>query len=154
MKEQIALLIIGAFIGAAVSQFFYWWRKRTRTKNNFGAISAEVDLAKEFADQLSTDLVMAPSYRLPTLAYESTFPSILAAGGVSTDEARTLMKFYSLVESINRGLDLAAGIPHTADSIKAEDHPVLSAYHSRNCAKADKIIPLHYEVRKILDAKL
>ena len=97
---------------------------------------------------------MSPSYRFPTLSYESTFSSILAEGSIKADEAKIIMEFYSLVDSINRGLDLASGVPHSDDSIRTEDHPLLVSYHERNCLKADELISLYDEVRKILDRKL
>lgn len=154
MKEDIALLIIGAAVGAVISQFIFWWRKRIRTKNNFGAIRAEVNLCLDFANQFLKDKIIAPSYRFPTLSYQTLFPAILSNNELKEDEAKSLMKFSNLVDSINRGIDLAASVPHTIDTVQKTKMPFLSEYNSRNRAKAEELISIQNEVRNILDKKL
>ena len=150
MWKEIGIFFIG-FFSNYLLQFF---QKRKRIRNHLGAISVEADIAKDYAHQLTADIVVSPSYRLPVLSYESTFSLILSEGALTADEIKTIMEFYSLVDSINRGLDLIASIPHTENVIKIEDHPMLSAYHSRNFVKAKELIDMHGNVRKILNEKI
>ena len=73
-------------------------------------MSAEVDLCGGLAEAYCRDKVMAPLYRLPTIAYDNGFPALLGDVAVLGEEARSILRFYAQVVQINRGLEYA----HTA----------------------------------------
>ena len=99
----LAGVALGAWIG-------YWKELRQQKKRHlsyWSAMSAEVDLCRDDANQYLKDAVIAPLYRLPTVAYQEGFPALLGDGAVSHDEAKAVLAFYGLVEQINRGLEQA-----------------------------------------------
>ena len=99
--------LVGATLGFAGPQLVAWSQKRKRHRAYWSAMSAEVDLCREDAEVYVRDMVIAPLYRLSTIAYANGFPGLLGDGAVSGDEAKAVLSFYSLVDQINRGLEQA-----------------------------------------------
>jgi len=99
--------LVGAALGFAGPQLVAWWQKRKRHRAYWSAMSAEIDLCREHAEAYLKDRVVAPLYRLSTIAYANGFPSLLGDGAVTGDETKTVLAFYGLVDQINRGLKQA-----------------------------------------------
>lgn len=97
--------LAGVIVGATITQGVAWLQKRKRHLSYWSAMSAEIDLCRGLADAYLNDQVSAPLYRLPTIAYEAGFPALLGDGAVAKDEATTMLRFYSQVAQLNRGLD-------------------------------------------------
>jgi hypothetical protein len=117
----------GAWIG-------YWKESRQRQQRNrsyWSALSAEVDLCKGYGAAYVRDDVKAPLYRLSTIAYDNAFPARLGTGAVTEEEAQSILRFYSQVMQINRGLEYA----HTA----RQDDDLLDGEVSRLRQKASAL---------------
>ncbi len=129
--------LLGGLFGAVLvflgGQFLRYWEKRNRIRGNWAALYVEVSECGSKAKGYRAAKIKAPSYRLPTICYESCFASLLSDSGVSEAEAGTLLKFYSEVQTFNRGLDLADSARHS------EDPKLLDAEVRRNCLKAERI---------------
>jgi hypothetical protein len=76
--------------------------------------------------------IAAPLYRLPTIAYLHSFPALLADGVPTEPDTRSLIQFYSEVETLNRGLDLTQAA--------RGDEQTLWAEHGRNREKATRLV--------------
>lgn len=98
-------LIVG-FILALLPPF--WDRKRQRNGCK-ASLKAEIrHCGKTACDFLTAEpFVKAPLYRLPLVAWKNAYPVLLAAGVFKENQVERLHKFYSAVETFNRGLDLA-----------------------------------------------
>jgi hypothetical protein len=150
----LAGVVVGAWIG-------YWkesWQRRKRQVSYWAAISAEVDLCAGLARAYVRDNVMAPLYRLPTLAYDKGFPALLGDGAVSEEETHSILRFYAQVVQINRGLEYA----HAAAAPSAPEG-MLEREVSRLYAKAHALIdpncddpggPYYQRVRAALDKNI
>lgn len=91
-------------------------------------------LCKEKAEMLLNDNVMSPLYRLPVIAYQVSYPVVLADGAVAEEEVLTLGRFFEQVQDINRGLDNAAQAKMNNDS-----HNLKTEY-DRNLLKAERLV--------------
>lgn len=94
-------------------------------------------LCKEKAETLLKDNVMSPLYRLPVIAYQVSYPVVLADGAVAEEEVLTLGRFFEQVQDINRGLDNAAQAKMNNDS-----HNIKTEY-DRNLLKAERLVAEH-----------
>lgn len=77
----------------------------------WAAVRAEVEVCGLMADAyLAPPLIMAPSYRWPTVVYDKILHELLLAARLNTEETRALLTFFSNVDAVNRGFDLAQQI--------------------------------------------
>ncbi|HEX9810875.1 MAG TPA: hypothetical protein VGA88_02150 [Burkholderiales bacterium] len=109
----------------------------------------------EKAETLRADTIQSPLYRLPLIAYQTSYAVLLADGAVSESEVLTLGRFFSLVQDINRGLDNAAEANMSGGSHK------LKAEFDRNRLKAEKLVvaqnnepSLYTQALEIVNAKV
>jgi hypothetical protein len=151
---EIVILIFGMLIGTLPG----WIGRKRRLRTHWAALRAEMDLCKEKAETIvgngSTPLVLSPLYRLPLLAFEVSLPILLADGALSEVEAKSLSRFYSQVQDINRGLDNAA-------EMYKNDNRLLFKEHDRNRLKAETLVlsraeqsSMYETARKIVNQKL
>lgn len=114
---------------------FYWKnrQKLKRINGNLDALRAEITYCGEIAKGFLDDTVQAPLYRLPHIAYGSALPVLNSEGAVGKDQVSAWLVFYQIVETLNRGLDLA-----DERRIK-ENNDALAGEYGRNRAKAEKI---------------
>lgn len=104
------MLFSGAFGAALVLCANVWlsWRQTIeRVRGHWEALYVDVEECGTTAGVYVADLVAAPLYRLPTMCYRAGLPALLADSSISEDESRALLKFYSQVETLNRGIDFA-----------------------------------------------
>ena len=125
-----ALLVVLGFLLGLVPG---WWARRARLKVHWGALRAEIGLCRERAETYLNDGVMAPLYRFPLKAYETSLPVLLADAAVDEQAVRKLLRFYGQVEDLNRGLDNAAEL-----AMDNNTGPLKSEY-KRNCSKAEQL---------------
>ena len=109
--KEVFLIIFGFLLGFVPS----WLDRKRRLKTHLQAIRAEMHLARDRANMLLNDNIMAPLYRLPVSAYQTSFPVLLAEGVLSEDGALTLGDYFCQVQDINRGLDNATATAHAND---------------------------------------
>lgn len=94
-------------------------------------------LCKEKAEMLLNDNVMSPLYRLSIIAYQVSYPVVLADGAVAEDEVLALGRFFEQAHDINRSLDNAAQAKMNNDS-----HNIKTEY-DRNLLKAESLVVEH-----------
>lgn len=146
------LLIVSGFILAHIPGIFD--RKR-KLKTHWHAIRAEMLLSKEKAEVLLNAGIAAPLYRLPVIAYRTSFPILLAEGAVSEEEVMTIGRCFDQIQDINRGLDYASEMNKLGNDEK------LQKEHQRNCLKANALLfnengkeSLFEPAKKIVDSKI
>lgn len=116
---------------------------------------ADIGQCNEKAKKLLNDNIMSPLYRLPLLAYQVSFPVLLADGALEENEVLSIGLFFNLAEELNRGLDNAA------EMLKIGNDEKLKQEFNRNCLKAKSLTDpndghdsLYAEARRIIDSKI
>ncbi len=128
--KEVLLILVG-FVLAFVPS---WLDRKRRLRTHLQAIRAEMQLAQERAAMLLKDKVMAPLYRLPVSAYQTSFPILLAEGVLSEEGAHALGNYFCQVQDINRGLDNATARAH------ADDNTGLEREYSRLLLKGQRLL--------------
>lgn len=151
--------LLGVALGASISQFATWFQQIARHVGYWSAMSAEVDLCHGMAEAYERDNVAAPLYRLPVLAYEGGFPALLSDGAVKHDDAMAILRFYSQVSQINRGLDQAQelrGSDSASEAALSTEQRRLRLKASALCSQSavDPGGPYYEAVRKCIDTNL
>lgn len=129
-RQAIATLA-GVVIGFCLPLAKEWWTNRRRRKAHWAALETEAEICREHADIYLADQVAAPSYRLPTRAFENSLPPLLAAGQLGVEEFRVLTEFFLQVETFNRGLDQVNEARGDVEKLNAE--------YGRNRLKAARL---------------
>lgn len=132
LMGEVASLLLGFLLGLVPP----WFTRRQRLKAHWWALRAELAECREKAETLlsESDRFQTPLYRLPTNAFQVSFPIILADCAIDESEARALTRCFSQIQDINRGLDNAAEFYKEANTGK------LHTEHNRNCLKARALI--------------
>jgi hypothetical protein len=112
--KELILVLLGVVLGWAPQ----WFDRHRKLKTHWQALRAEATRCVELAKTYRTDNVMAPLYRMPTMAFEKSFPVLLVDGDVTEEELGSLGRFFYQVQDINRGLDNAAAMGHAGDGAK------------------------------------
>jgi hypothetical protein len=76
--QEFLLVLLGFFLGLIPQ----WLQRKRRLKAHWCALSAEIEQCREKAETLLGDNVMSPLYRFPVMAYQASFPILLADGAV------------------------------------------------------------------------
>jgi hypothetical protein len=117
VSEEIVLVLLGFILGWIPQ----WFDRSRRIKSHWGALRAEALLCKNSAHALLMDGVMAPLYRLPTVAFESAFPILLIEGELPEEEVLIINRFFAQVQDINRGLDNATAMNQVGKESKLKE---------------------------------
>ncbi|WP_298827071.1 hypothetical protein [uncultured Piscinibacter sp.] len=115
--KEILLVIVG-FVLAWVPQ---WFDRRRRIVAHGGALRAEAFLCTDCANALLTDGMMAPLYRLPTIAFEKAFPVLLVEGELTEEQVLAPNRFFNQAQDINRGLENATHLAQAGDDERPQD---------------------------------
>jgi hypothetical protein len=127
--------LLGVLLGFVLAEVKETWARRRRRMAHWGALRAEIEFSRRLAETYVRDGVPAPLYRLPTTAYSQSFPALLSDAAVAESEGRSLIQFFSEVETLNRGLDLAQTARESGDE---QAH---QAEFERNLLKARRLMP-------------
>ena len=148
---ELAFIVIGLLLSLIPT----WFTRKRRLKTHWCAIRAEMAQCKEKAETLLKDNIQSPLYRLPLIAYQTSYPVLLADGAVDENEVLALGNYFSQVQDINRGLDNSAEANMSGGSHKLKDE------FDRNRLKAGKLIKdqngeasLHKKAKEIVDKKI
>jgi hypothetical protein len=128
--KEIVLVLLG-FILAWAPQ---WFDRRRRIVAHWAALRAEALLCAEAARNFLADGVLAPLYRLPTIAFEKSFPLLLVEGELSEPDILSVTRFFALAQDINRGLDNATKLAQAGETEK------LQAEYQRLVLKATTLV--------------
>ncbi len=96
---------LGGLAALVVNFLVEAWRRKRRIKSHLSSLAAEIEECHRITGVYQTDRVAAPLYRFPTLLYDKALPGLLADGALTVGQLEALLKFYSEVETVNRGLD-------------------------------------------------
>lgn len=129
--RQVVAALAGVVVGFCLLSAKEWWINRRQRKAHWAALETEAEICREHADIYLADKVAAPSYRLPTRAFENSLPPLLAAGQLGAEELRILTEFFLQVETFNRGLDQVNEARGDVDKLNAE--------YGRNLLKAARL---------------
>lgn len=127
--KEIILVMLGFFL-SFVPQ---WFDRRRKIKTHWAALRAEANLCNEKAIEYMKVGVMAPLYRLPTIAFEKSFPVLLIEGELSEEESLSINRYFAQAQDINRGLDNATAMAH------ADQPKKLEVEYQRNFIKATEL---------------
>ena len=147
------LLVLLAFFLVLVPP---WLQRKWRLKTHWCALRAEIVQCREKAETLiSKEGKMSPLYRLPVMAYQTSFPVLLADGAVHENEVSVIGRFFCQAQDINRGLDNAA------EMFKAGNDEKLKQEFNRNCLKVKEMIEpkdgeksLYTQAKTVIDYKI
>jgi len=121
-------------IGFGLSVAWAGNERRCRSRAHWAALRASIVHIGGTARGFIKADIAAPLYRLPTRAFETSLPALLADGALNEEDSRALLEFVSQVETLNRGLDRAQD---QFDRFPLNTNPE----HARNLIKAEKLDP-------------
>lgn len=147
--SEVIAALVGAALAFSLVVLYDWLRSRRRRRAHFAALRAEIEHCRALAQSYLTDGVMAPLYRLPTMAYAHSLPALLADGGLDEAHTRDLLAFFNEVETLNRGLDQSENARLITNQTERESK--LSDEYSRNRLKAEKLVPIHLQSSSLYD---
>ncbi len=140
--------LVGVLVGFLLAQGVEWRRRRRRRRAHWAALRAELAFCKGLAETYRDADIGAPSYRLPSITYSHSLPALLGDGAVNESEAKALIEFFSEVETLNRGLDLAQAARERGDT------QAVAAEHGRNLLKIRRLVDFHRPAREAVDVHL
>lgn len=151
MLQEIGFLLLGFVLGHIPG----WLDRRRKLKTHWCAIRAEMEMCKERAEIFLRDKTQSPLYRFPIVAFETSYPILLAEGAVTETEVLILGRFSSHVQDINRGLDYAA------EMYQAKDFKMLKREYGRNRLKLKTLVSgkkgresLYKPAKELVDSKI
>jgi hypothetical protein len=154
-SKELWSALLGVLLGFALAEVKEALVSRKRRKAHWGALKAEIEFCRRLAETYVRDRVVAPLYRLPTTAFSQSFPALLADAAITEAEVHSLMQFFSEVETLNRGLQLAQSARESGDQ------QTLQAEFERNILKATRLIApgavgdnYYQPARAVVDAHL
>ena len=135
--------------------------RRRRRLAHWSAMSAEADLCAAFArTYTAVTTPPAPLWRLSTIVYHNAFPALLADDVVQGSETKSILRFYSQVEQINRGLEYVQAIRAAAGPTPVINDPTFAQERQRLWDKAHNLVdpacpdpdgPYYDPVRQLID---
>jgi len=138
--------VLAAFIGAAsafiLMVIYNWLLARRMRRAHFSALKAEMEYCHDLAKVYLEGKIAAPLYRLPTVAYANSLPSLLTDAALNAADTRALLAFFNEVETLNRGLDQAEGARLITDP--AEREIKLTDELDRNALKAKHLVSIEF----------
>ena len=157
MTEQLKNILIGAALTLIINIIQSWVRKKLRLRTHWSVISGEIELCREKAAALlNPDKVIgSPLYRLPTSAYETSFPVLLENGALTGPQYLIVGRFFSLVQEINRGLEYSAEANQSNNHVHLFHEFQRIKLKARNLIEREGIDPsLHEKAKGLVNEKL
>jgi hypothetical protein len=145
LSELLRNPIGGPVVGFLLSALFFFYLQKRKINSHWYAIRAEMTLCIEKTIAVKTHGVYSPLYRFPVVAVHTAFPILLAEGVLNEEEALAISRYTSLVEDINRGLDIAA-------QYVGENTRRLPAEYARITMKIDNLMVGKDGNQSVLDA--
>lgn len=101
----LAVGVFGALLGACVPIGWSHYRRAVERRGELAAILVEFRRCEECFSAYLKDGVGAPLYRIPHSALSIALPKLVGDGSLDIDETGILVRYLSVVEEINRGLE-------------------------------------------------
>ena len=147
--------LIGAAVGFLAATAKESWDRHKRQRVHWAALRAEITYCNQIAVTYLNDKIAAPSYRLPTVAYSQSLPGLLADGRLAEHETRSLLEFFTQVDSLNRGLDLAQAARGNPDKSVLEKEYERNLLKARGLLRGDEDRKTYYDsALEIIDVHL
>jgi hypothetical protein len=99
--------LIGVVLGFLLSEIPRRRREQQARLSRLHAVRIEVEHCGEMLRTFIRDPKLAPLYRLPTGAGEHALGAIATDGTLGDAATQSLLRYYTQVDEVNRGLDLA-----------------------------------------------
>lgn len=112
---------VGILLGWGVAAFREHLRRGRERRGHFEALAVEIQVCADMASGYMRGGVMAPAYRMPFIAYENSFPALLADGVLTFQETEALIRFYIGAQSFNFCLDQAQSVLMTKHEDRAAE---------------------------------
>ena len=122
--------VVGAFVGWMLHVGYNRLKIIKINESGWNVILAEAANCHEYSIEFISAKILSPQYRLPTIAYQVSYPLLISHGLVSREEAIELSNYFSRVDDLNRGLENANSL------LLAGNKDLLSELHDRNILKA------------------
>jgi hypothetical protein len=97
--------LLGLWIGIRLRTSQLNRQAKDARNRQFGALLAEVEYCGRLARTYGQESFLGPLYRFPNTVYETVYPSLIREV-LSGADVHALTGFYSLVDQMNRGLDV------------------------------------------------
>ena len=148
---SVCATVVGVLIGFALSQWVAYKTRKRKLKAHWSAIQEEVDICKERGEEFINVNITAPLYRLPLQSYKTSIPIILQEGDVTSQQVKSLIKYFQQAHHFNRGLDIAEKLFVNGGNF--------NNINNRNKLYAKKLCPgnggeLYSEVASVLEVKV
>lgn len=129
------LVLIGAFVIAFLQAWLTLRRdrraKRERIEGMWTAMRSEVQRCGNIAVSFLEARVAAPSYRFTTVAYDKILPELLIEARLGAQETQDLMGFFTIIDGINAGLDVARDMLNVGNQKRLDEQASLN-FHKAN----------------------
>jgi hypothetical protein len=103
--QVILLSGAGGAFSVYLIQSLFGWRADSKRRRALGrALRAEIKVAGQMARGYLDAGILSPLYRLPDSCFPTSFSGLCADGVFDEQESDALIRFYSEIASMNRGL--------------------------------------------------
>ena len=130
-------VVVGAGLGYAVAELRDYSTRKRQRQGHLEALGVELQMCGEIARGYLSGKVMAPAYRMPTIAYERSLPALLAEAVLTVQEMHALMRYYVNAAAFNFALDQTQQVLMIPKEERAERR--LDREASRARLKAEKL---------------
>ena len=157
MSDRMLQFFVGVATALVSTLFGFWiseWKssrdRKRRLKTHWASLLNELEICHEKASIVFESKIAAPLFRLPIEAYQTSIPVILSEDEIDADELHSLVKFFSTVQDLNRGLEMAR---HLHMEGKGIEDPLLIDIANRNKLYARDLCITENQIRFYVDAK-
>ena len=156
--------IVGGFIAIAGGELREHWKRARDRQAHLETIASEVRMCGVIAYGFLRGGVKAPSYRMPLIGHERSLAPLLAEGGLTSQDAEILSRYYVNATAFNRCLEYCHEAAFKSQLEKDANNLILGLQYDRACLKASKLEPgrenrrTHYDaaidvLRKYMDSE-
>lgn len=129
--------------------------KQKRLRATWGAISAEVEVARESSEEYvkhgSGDGAFVPQWRLPDVLITNALHALITDGDPSHLEVKAILQYHNEAQSLNRGIDLAQDALTEGRQENAVSRTGLNSKKAKRLVKGGEY---YGPVRAVIDAHL
>lgn len=147
---QIFAGVVAVLVGFLFSEWKSNRNRKRKLKAHWASLLTELEISRQKANTYLSDKIVAPLYRLPTEAFKMSFPVILAEDDIEEKELNSLINFFSIVQDLNRGLDMTA---HLHIKGEEKESQTLHDVANRNTLYAEKLCKVDDKDSPYIEAK-
>lgn len=134
-EVDVFAALLGVIVGFCLQTGWTALAARRSRKAYWASIRAEMRYCGNKAAAYLNSGILIPSYRLPTFAFQTAVPALLADGAMKEGEYESIVNYYTDVQSFNWGLEQAQ-VHHVGGNVESRKSEI-----SRVQAKAKNLVP-------------